>query len=613
MSSLALTMLAVAAVWMLGFVWFLYALRARWLARFEQGFFFSLLIGISGMALMSSSLVGTWGYLVARQSVGEELLVGLNSVADIVEGNVTDDVEHAQSHLVRFATAIAPTLVDLDARDLQTRLEGARDVNPRYLQMRIFDDDGRVLAALLGEQGEEPSNRIAVAYALTGEAFVSEAFRSEVYGSQSIYLSAPIRAADGEAVLGVVTALYDIQDALTDLVEHARFNQSGYAVVVDGDGQIVAHPDPARLEEDVLSYPAVQMARNTRGSGSVVAPNAAGIERLFVYRAIANPSTTGRDPWVLLTEIDQSEQLAVFYRLARELFLGIGLLVIVSLVVARQISVSIKKPLYELRDFARRVGSGDLTGHTSIQGQDVAGSLAAALNDMVRALLERDRVKEVFGRYIATQVSEKILSGQVNLGGESRKVSMLLSDIRNFTGMSEQMSPQQVVSFLNDYFSEMVDAVFDNGGILDKFMGDGLLAVFGSLGDQPDHARRAVLAALKMKALLAKINGVRAVDGKPPIHIGIGVHTDEVVVGNIGSRKRLEYTVVGDGVNTTSRLQTLNKEFGTTILISEATYQEVKDMVVCREMPASELRGKAGSVRLYEVVSLKAEGPQAAA
>jgi adenylate cyclase len=224
---------------------------------------------------------------------------------------------------------------------------------------------------------------------------------------------------------------------------------------------------------------------------------------------------------------------------------------------------------------------------------------------MTRGLVERDRVKELFGRYVTAQVSEKIVKGEVNLGGESRNVTMLFSDIRGFTAMSEHMPPAQVVAFLNAYFSEMVEAVFEQGGILDKFMGDGMLAVFGSMGDLPDHPRRAVLAALRMKALLSKINGERSVEGKPPIAIGVGIHTDEVIVGNIGSRRRLEYTVIGDGVNTCSRVQTLNKEFGTMVLITQATYEQVKGEFECRPMPAHELRGKTQPLATYEVISTK--------
>src|SRR5262249_7836420 len=159
--------------------------------------------------------------------------------------------------------------------------------------------------------------------------------------------------------------------------------------------------------------------------------------------------------------------------------------------------------------------------------------------------------------------------------------------------------------FLNDYFSEMVEAVFEQHGVLDKFIGDGMLAVFGTLDARADHERRAVLAALRMKARLAKLNGERAIIGQAPIDIGIGVHTDEVVVGNIGSRKRLEYTVIGDGVNTCARVEGLNKEFGTTILITENTWEHVQDEFICRAMPEAPLRGKTKAPRVFEVLSAK--------
>lgn len=151
----------------------------------------------------------------------------------------------------------------------------------------------------------------------------------------------------------------------------------------------------------------------------------------------------------------------------------------------------------------------------------------------------------------------------------------------------------------------MVEAVFEQGGVLDKFLGDGMMAVFGSLGDQPDHQLRAVRAALRMKALLGKINGERAMEGKPPVAIGVGIHTAEVIVGNIGSTRRLEYTVIGDGVNTSSRVQALNKEFGTTILITETTYEAVKDAIECRPMPETAIRGKQRSLRFYEVLAVR--------
>jgi adenylate cyclase len=196
-----------------------------------------------------------------------------------------------------------------------------------------------------------------------------------------------------------------------------------------------------------------------------------------------------------------------------------------------------------------------------------------------------------------------LLKGPLDLGGQAKHVTVLFSDIRGFTSMAETMTPEQVVGFLNDYFSEMVEAVMENGGILDKYLGDGMMAVFGSFGDQPDHARRAVLASLRMKALLAKINGERAVADKPPIAIGIGIHSADVIVGNIGSKKRLEYTHIGDGVNVASRVQALNKEYGTTILITGATFDAIGGEFVTKPVGEVTLRGKHTAMPIYEVVS----------
>ena len=207
---------------------------------------------------------------------------------------------------------------------------------------------------------------------------------------------------------------------------------------------------------------------------------------------------------------------------------------------------------------------------------------------------------------IPPAVAVSLALAEINLGGQRKRVTMLFSDIRNFTTMSESLSPEQVVGFLNDYFSEMVEAVFEQQGVLDKFIGDGIMAVFGGLEDVPDHPRRAVRAGLRMKALLAKINGERAVQGNPPIAIGVGIHTDDVIIGNIGSRKRLEYTVIGDGVNTCARVEAANKEFGTTILITESTLAEVQDEFECRAMPDASLKGKTKIPRLFEVLSARA-------
>ena len=612
MTSLALWIVGAALLWAAVFAIFVYAVRARWLSRFHRGFLIEMIVGLVGIALMSASIVGVWGYMAGAQLLDEALVVEMRDVGRIVEAQIAAELEDIQRQMLSLGTSLA------DARDrgadpaiLQERLVTAQGFDAHFLQMRVADPEGTVVAESSAIDGGEPASRIGFAFNEEGKPFVSEAYLSPVFKRQVLQLSLPILDASNHTRL-MISARFDLAAQFRTLIAGSKFNLSGYAVLVDGDGQIIAHPDLNRLDEDVSSYPAVQLARQTRDAGSLVAANKAGVNRLFVYRALKNPATLAKEPWVLLTEVDRDEELAGLRRLRRELALGIALVLLGSLLLAQQVSVSMTRPLNALGAFAKRIGSGDLTGRVAISGRDVSGRLAQALNEMAAGLQERDHVKEVFGRYIATQVSDKILKGEVNLGGDVRRVTILFSDIRNFTGMSEAMAPQQVVSFLNDYFSEMVDAVFEQGGVLDKFMGDGLMAVFGSLGDERDHPLHAVRAALRMKALLAKINGVRNMSGEAPIAIGIGIHTDEVIVGNIGSRKRLEYTVIGDGVNTTSRLQGLNKEFGTTILISETTYATVKDEFECRLMPEAHLRGKTKSLQFYEVVSAKG-GTRAAA
>jgi class 3 adenylate cyclase len=606
MNPILSAVLLVALVWAGLFAGYIVILRRRLLGRLHGGFLYAILIAMVGGAVMASTIIGVWGYQSARQLLHDEIVEELAEIGQIIEIELTNELENVSRQLNAFGASLLPVLDPPDARaELQRRLQTALTINERLLELHVFDSDGRAIASSARVEGAEPISKQAIGASLDGKGFVSDAVHSQTFGRQVLFVSEPLRGGPGP-VRGAIGVRYDLQGELADLVGRLKFNVSGYATVVDGDGQIIAHPDPSRLDQNVSSYPAVRLANETGTVGSVVAANGQGLSRLFVYRPVKSPETQAKRNWVLLTEIDAAEMMQPIHHLRDELVIGILILLVISIVVAHQVSVSIHTPLEALGQFAHKIGEGDLTARVNVKGRDVAGRLGTALNEMAAGLQERDHVKEVFGRYIATQVSDEILKGQVNLGGAEKNVTVLFSDIRNFTAMSEQMTPQQVVAFLNDYFTEMVDAVFEHGGVLDKFLGDGLMAVFGSVNADPNHPRNAVHTALRMKALLGKINGLRAVSGKPPIAIGIGIHTDAAIVGNIGSRKRLEYTVVGDGVNTSSRIQALNKEFGTTILVSETTYEAVKGDFECRQMPDTHLRGKTKDLKIYEVVSMNA-------
>ena len=583
---------------------FIVAVRMRLFGRVRHGFLIALVVAVAGAGLVTAGLLGLWGFVQGERILFREFVDQMQTLGEVVAKEVRSDLVETSAGLERLAREISPEAARQNPAKIRETIAAVQAFDHHLLQVSILDEHGTLVLSATAKGEPEPISRVGVAFSLEGKPFVSEAYLSPTFKRWVVGLGVPLKDADG-AVRGAVTARYDVQGDFGELLAPIRFGKSGYVVLVEPGGRILAHPlEPARVGEDISAYPAVREALQGR-SGWVVAKSASGVERLFAYRPMDNPATLGRKPWVLLSEVDPDEALAPVRSLRTEFIVGLVVLFAICLVVASQVSWSIRGPLARLVRFVKVVRGGDLTQRTQIGGHDEIAELATALDEMVKGLQERDRVKEIFGRYVTTQISEEVLKGEVSLGGQRRRVTILLSDIRNFTAMSERMAPEEVVSFLNDYFSEMVDAVFEHGGVLDKFIGDGMLAVFGSLDEKPDHARRAVRAALRMKVLLAKLNGERSVAGKPPIGIGIGIHTDDVIVGNIGSRRRLEYTVIGDGVNTCSRVESLNKEFGTTILITEATYAEVADEFECRLMPETALRGKTKALRVYEVASRK--------
>lgn len=218
---------------------------------------------------------------------------------------------------------------------------------------------------------------------------------------------------------------------------------------------------------------------------------------------------------------------------------------------------------------------------------------------------QQKRMKNTMYRYLTPHVAEQVmvLGEDALMVGERKEVTILFSDIRGYTTLTENLGAAEVVSLLNQYFETMVEAVFNYEGTLDKFMGDALMAVFGApLPLTENHAKRAVQSALDMRRRLEEFNQRRIIQAQPQIHIGIGMSSGEVVSGNIGSHKRMDYTVIGDSVNLSSRLEGITKEYGCDILLSESTYQLCSDLIWVRQLDKIRVKGKHQAVNIYELI-----------
>jgi adenylate cyclase len=251
----------------------------------------------------------------------------------------------------------------------------------------------------------------------------------------------------------------------------------------------------------------------------------------------------------------------------------------------------------------------------------IVAPLGAALTTLVGGLAwqyfvegrEKRQVKRLFGRYVSPDIFQQLMTNPsaVHLGGERREMSVLFSDIRGFTAASETTTPEAVVDQLNEYFTEMVDVLFRHHGTLDKFVGDMVMGLFGAPMPDPNHADHAVSAALEMIERLDHLNARWAAQGRAPLDIGIGINSGEMIAGNIGSESIMSYTVIGDAVNLGARVESLNREYGTHILISEATRARLTQPVATRRVDQVHVKGRREPVVVYEVMGNQSTGGKA--
>ncbi len=322
----------------------------------------------------------------------------------------------------------------------------------------------------------------------------------------------------------------------------------------------------------------------------------------FVSYVLPLPTENGAAVALLQRSLDK--ELVPYMRLERTyLFLALlGLLISVAL--GTWIARSVSQPVLQLAEGTRRIGAGDYSHRIPVRTNDEIGLLARAYNQMSEGLAERDQVRDLLGKVVSPAVATELLRKDVTLGGEEREVTILFSDLRNFTSMCEAGSAQEMLGVLNHYFTRMSAIVEAHRGVVDKYVGDAMMALFGAPLTGPDDADCAMETALEMSEALDELNQERQAQALHPLNMGIGINTDVVVAGNMGSQRRLNYTVIGDGVNLASRLEALTKtpEYGARIIVSQSTLERAKKRYRTRRLGEVAVKGKQKPAEIYALL-----------
>ncbi|MDO8542902.1 MAG: adenylate/guanylate cyclase domain-containing protein [Opitutaceae bacterium] len=423
--------------------------------------------------------------------------------------------------------------------------------------------------------------------------------------------------------LPAANAYQPLQQA-ADEAENAQ--ASGYAVVDDILHSLVVVPlrAPNIVAWVVVGFPLDQQfiaaLKETTGvevtlrHGSRTLATTNPNRGEYLTRALERPTTDGGTASILL-QYSLDEKLAPARRLQRVLgFVFAGSLVLAALL-AMGIARNVSEPVQHLAAHTRKIAAGDYETRVDLHREDELGQLAASFNAMAAGLAERDRVRDLLDKNVSPEVAAQLLRDGAALGGDEREVTILFADLRGFTTLSEKLAPRDLLALLNRYLDRMSGEIERQGGVIDKFIGDAIMALFGAPVPQPDAADRALAAAVAMEHALAELNLELARDGHPPLALGIGVNTARVIAGNIGSHRRLNYSVLGDGVNVASRLQSLTRtpEFDTNVITSAATIAALRDPSAhgLRPLGRVQVKGRSEPVEIFAAGSPSADAASA--
>jgi adenylate cyclase len=443
---------------------------------------------------------------------------------------------------------------------------------------------------------------------------------SGVENIHGLTFATPYYGAEGE-LRAVIDADFDLGD-LCRFFETLKVGQNGLAFVVelraDGSQFVIAHPDEKILTQATAS-----------GSGSELVPaDQLADGRVPAFLHAQQSSKKGDTPfrfdhngttflgkrkvltqasmprWMICSLVPEEDILARVHRSTLwALLIGV-LAAAVAVAVSFYVSSQVAGPLERLADETQRIG------RMSVEPQPIRHSVVAEVDRLAVAVEDMKTGLRSFQKYVPAGVVRSLVETrrEAVAGGERRRVTTLFSDIAGFTAHSERMKPEELVEHLREYFAAITAEILLTGGTVDKYIGDAVMAFWGAPEDDPDQALAACTAALRIQERLVDLRKQWATEGRVGFHSRIGINTGDVIAGNIGSDARLNYTVIGDAVNVASRIEGVNKQYGTEIIVADTTFMAAGPKIIARPLDWVAVVGKAEAVLIYELLGLTSEG-----
>ena len=551
-----------------------------------------LLVFVPVLALAQ---LATW-YLVGRfneREARQQIDTSLQQAAQTFRRVVADRNAHlrtgarsaARDHQIRQLVA------GDDPATLASALQSLRGTTDSSV-VAILEPGGKVVASA-GRGAPEsalPSRLIALAEADESER-PSAAGYGYFDGALHSVVLVPVQA--GSEVIAWLLIGFRID---REFAAELKLLTGSDLVFLGSDGAALAGTLPASAHA-----PLAAALRATGGHSALREITIDGGASLAAFR----PLLTGREPAATLALVYSLDQKLAPARLAGRYLavVAVGALVVAA-ALALAFARGLARPVERLAAHTERISAGDYSARVPVDRADELGRLAGAMNAMSAGLAERDRVRDLLDKNVSPEVAARLLRDGAVLGGEEREVTILFADLRGFTTLSERLTPPELLALLNRYLDRMGVAIEAHGGVIDKFIGDAIMALFGAPVAQGDAAARALAAARAMESALAALNTELDAEGRPPLAIGIGINTARVVAGNIGSSRRLNYSVIGDGVNVAARLQALTRvaDYRTNIILSAATRAAADRAAAdARPLGTVTVKGRSEPVEIFAI------------